>query len=129
VKTTKKQIYEKCLIVLICLLVFGNLAHRAVLCFGPDKCASIGLRSEDCSDDCLCVPFQPVPNSCGQCDTPIYTYTEKTTRVAKQSDSTFSTPTIIAHTDTFNYSAYSAISNTFDSAFYFTPLQTVILLI
>lgn len=28
--------HKKCILVLTCLLMFGNLAHRAVLCFGAD---------------------------------------------------------------------------------------------
>ena len=129
-KITKKQIYEKCLVVLICLLVFGNLAHRAVLCFGPDECVSIELRPADFCDDCLCVPVQPFSNSCGQCiDIPIYTGLEKINRVAKQLNSTFPASAVIVPTNKFNLSAYSSASNTFDATSYFTPLCTVILLI
>ena len=32
----RKQIYKKCFVVLICLLIVGNSAHGAVLCFGSD---------------------------------------------------------------------------------------------
>ena len=131
-KITKKQIYKKCLVVLICLLVFGNLAHRAMLCSGSDKYVSIELRPADCSDKCLCVPFQPSPDSCSQCvDIPIYTGLEKINRVTKQLNSSFPTPTanVIVPADNFNLSAYSSVSNAFDDASYFTPLQTVILLI
>ena len=129
-KITKKQIYKKCLVVLICLLVFGNLAHRAVLCFGSDECGSIKLRSVDCCEDCFCVPIQPAPNPCVQCiSIPIYTGLENITRVAKQLNSTFSAPAVIASTDKFNHSAYSSVSNTFDVTSYFTPLRAVILLI
>jgi len=130
VKTTKKQMYEKCFVVLICLLLFGNLVHRAVLCLCSDECVSIEIRPVAFCCEFHGVPIQPSSETCSQCvDIPIYTYTEKTTRVAKQLDSTFSTPTMIAHADNFNHSAYSSVSNTFDAASYFTPLYTVVLLI
>ena len=129
-KIAGKQIYKKCLVVLICLLVFGNLAHKAVLCFGSDECGSIELRSAECCEDCFCVPIQPAPNPCVHCiSIPIYTGLENITRVAKQLNSTFSAPAMIAPTDKSNHSAYSLVSNTFDAASYFAPLCTVILLI
>jgi len=130
VKKARKQIYKKCFVVLICLLVFGNLAHRAVLCFGPDEGVSIELRPADFCDDCLCVPVQPSPKSCGQCiDIPIYTGLEKINRVAKQLNSTFPASAVIVPANKFNLSAYSSASNTFDATSYFTLLRTVILLI
>ncbi len=129
-KRAKKQIYKKCIVVLICLLVFGNLAHRAVLCFGPDERVSIEHRAADFCADCLCVPVQPSPNSCGQCiDIPIYTGLEKINRVAKQLNSTFPASAVIVPANKFNLSAYSSASSAFDAASYFTPLRTVILLI
>ena len=129
VKIAGKQIYKKCLVVLICLLVFGNLAHSS-LCLGSDKYVSIELRPADCSDKCFCVPFQPDPNPCGQCvDIPIYTGLENITRVAKQLNSTFSAPAVIVTANKFNHPAYSLVSNTFDVASYFNPLRTVVLLI
>ena len=132
VKLARKQIYRKCFVVLICLLVFGNLAHRAMLCSGSDKYVSIELRSADCSDKCLCVPFQPASNPCGQCiDIPIYTGLDKITRVSKQLNSTFPAPVInvIVLANKFNLSAYNSASSAFDAASYFTQLRTVILLI
>ena len=131
-KITKKQIYKKCLVVLICLLVFGNLAHRAMLCSGSDKYVSIELRPADCSDKCFCVPFQPDPNPCGQCvDIPIYTGLDKISRVTKQLNSSFPAPAanVILPADKFNLSAYYSASGAFDAASHLTPLCTVILLI
>jgi hypothetical protein len=132
VKIARKQIYKKCLVVLICLLLFGNLAHRSVLCSGPDECVSIELRSTDCSDKCLCVPFQPASNPCGQCiDIPIYTGLEKTNRVTKQLNSSCqaSATNVTVLADKFNLSAYNSASSAFDAVSYFTPLRAVILLI
>jgi hypothetical protein len=120
-KRGRKQIYKKCILVLIWLLLFGNLA---------DECVSIELRPADFCDDCLCVPVQPSPKSCGQCiDIPIYTGLEKINRVAKQLNSTFPASAVIVPANKFNLSAYSSASNTFDATSYFTPLCTVILLI
>ena len=132
VKMTRKPIYEKCLVVLICLLVFGNLACGAVLCFDPDECVSIELRPADCCHEFCGVPVQPSPDSCGQCvDIPIYTGLEKINRVTKQLNSSFPAPAthVIVPADKFNLSAYYSTSGAFDATSYFTPLGTVILLI
>jgi len=131
VKITKKQIYEKCLVVLICLLVFGNLAHSS-LCLGSDKYVSIELRPADCSDKCFCVPVQPAHNTCGWCiDIPTYTGLDKINRVTKRLNSSFPAPAthVILPADKFNLSAYNSTSSAFDATSYFTPLRAVILLI
>ena len=131
-KIAGKQIYKKCLVVLICLLVFGNLARGAVLCFDPDECVSIELRPADCCHEFCGVPVQPYPDSCGQCvDIPIYTGLEKINRVTKQLNSSFPAPAanVIVPADKFNLSAYYSASGAFDATSYFTPLCTVILLI
>ncbi len=67
VKLAKKPMYKKCIVVLIWLLLFGNLARGAVLCFGSDECVSIELTPTDCCDEFHGVPVQPSPNSCGEC--------------------------------------------------------------
>ena len=131
-KIARKQIYEKCLVVLICLLMFSSVACGAVLCFGPDKYVSIELRPADCSDKCLCVPFQPAPNPCGQCiDIPIHTGLDKINRVAKQLNSSCQAPAtnVIVLANKFDLSAYNSASSAFGAASYFASLSTVILLI
>ena len=129
-KIAGKQIYKKCFVVLISLLLFGNLARGAVLCLGSEGHVSVEFKPADCCDEFHGFPVQPLPNSCDKCiDIPIYTGLEKITRVAKQLNSTFSAPAMIASTDKFNHSAYSSVSNTFDVTSYFTPLRAVILLI
>ena len=128
VKLARKKIYEKCLVVFICLLVFGNLAHGAVPCISADEYVSIELRPADCCNDCLGVPVQPFPDSCGQCiDTPIYTGLGKINRLAKQLNSTFPTPAVIVPSDKLSLSAYSSASSAFDAVSYFTSLRAVIL--
>ena len=133
VKLARKQIYRKCFVVLICLLVFGNLAHRAMLCSGSDKYVSIELRSADCSDKCLCVPFQPASNPCGQCiDIPIYTGLAKITRVSKQLNptlqvSTTTVPAITVDRDSSEYQLGSELFTIVNPSL--TSLRTIILLI
>lgn len=61
----RKQIYKKSLIVLICLLMFGNLAHGVMLCFGSEGHVSIEIKSIDCCDEYLGVPVQAAAESCG----------------------------------------------------------------
>ncbi len=143
VKKARKQIYKKCFVVLICLLMFGNLVHGAVLCFGSD--GQIGIKSafhERCDDHALSQPtdqkqlsyqFDHVKDeNCEPCvDVPIYIGLAKIFRVPKQLNSTFPAPAtnVIVLANKFNLSAYNSASSAFDAASYFTPLRTVILLI
>ena len=63
-KLARKQIYKRCVIVLICLLMFGSLACGAVLCFGSDGHVSIKLKPTDHCDEYPGIPVQASPNSC-----------------------------------------------------------------
>jgi hypothetical protein len=79
VKFARKQIYKKCIVVLICLLIVGNSAHGAVLCFGSDGHVSIELKATDCCDEypgiavqasldvCIGANYSESVNSCGDC--------------------------------------------------------------
>ncbi len=132
VKRARKQIYKKCFVVLICLLMFGSVACGAVLCFGSEGRVSIKLKPTDCCDEYLSIPVQASPNSCVKCiDIPIYIGLAKITRVSKQLNFTFPAPVtnMIVAGDKLNFSAYNSASNTFDATSYFTHLRTVILLI
>ena len=132
VKKARKQIYKKCFIVLICLLMFGSLAHGAVLCFGLEGRVSIEIKSTDCCDEYLGIPVQASPNSCDKCiDIPIFIGLAKIHRVSKQSGFTFPAPAanVIVLADKPVLSAYNSPSSAFGTASYFTPLRTVILLI
>ena len=51
VKLARKQIYKKCLVVLICLLIVGNSAHGTVLCFGVDGHIEIESAFHERCDD------------------------------------------------------------------------------
>ncbi len=143
VKKVRKQIYKKCFVVLICLLMFGNLVHGAVLCFGSD--GQIEIESafhERCDDHAHSQPTDPKQLSyqsdhikdkhCEPCvDIPISIDLARITRVSKQLNSTFPAPatTVIVLANKFNLSAYNSASSAFDAVSYFTPLCTVILLI
>jgi len=143
VKLARKQIYKKCFVVLICLLMFGNLAHGAVLCFGSDGHIEIeSAFHERCDDSAHSQPTDQNQLSyqvdhvedrhCEPCvDIPISISLAKITRVSKQLNSTFPVPptNVIVLANKFKLSAYNSASNTFDAAPYFTPLCTVILLI
>ena len=143
VKRVRKQIYKKCFVVLICLLMFGNSAHGVVLCFGVDSRIEIESAFHDWCDDSahsqptdqkqLSYQIDHVEDkNCEPCvDIPIYIGLAKIKRVSKQLNSTFPAPVInvIVLADKFNFGAYNSASNTFDAAPYFTPLRTVILLI
>ena len=142
-KLVEKQIYKECIIVLICFLIFGNLAHGVVLCFGVD--GHIKIKStlhERCDDPVHSQPTDPKQLSyqinhiedrhCEPCeDIPISISLAKICRMPKQLNSTFpaSASNVIVPANKFDLSAYDLDSNTFDTTSYFTPLRTVILLI
>ncbi len=141
VKKARKQIYKKCFVVLICLLMFGNLAHGAVLCLGLD--GQIEIESafhERCDDPAHSQPTDQKQLSyqsdhikdkhCQPCvDVPISIGLAKISSVSKQLNSTFGAPAanVIVLANKFNISAYNSASSAFDAASYFTPLRAVIL--
>ena len=140
VKRARKQIYKKYFVVLICLLMFGNLAHGAVLCFGSDGQIEIESAFHERCDDSAHpqltnqeqLSYHIEDKNCEPCvDIPIYIGLAKISRVSKQLNSTFPAPVtnVIVPADKFNFSAYNSASSTFGAASYFTPLSTVILLI
>jgi len=143
VKKARKQIYKKCVIVLICLLIVGNSAHGAVLCFGVDGRIEIeSAFHERCGGSAHSHPADPeqlsyqsdhVDNGhCEPCvDIPISIGLAKVIRMSKQLNSTFPAPVtnVIVLADKFDLSVYNSTSSTFHTTSYFAPLSTVILLI
>ena len=143
VKRARKQIYKKCFVVLICLLIVGNSAQGAVLCFGVDGHIEIeSAFHERCDDPAHSQPTDQKQLSyqvdhvkdkhCKPCvDVPISFGLAKISTVIKQLNSTFPAPApnVIVLDNKFNLSAYNLASSAFDAASYFTPLRTVILLI
>ncbi len=140
-KTARKQVYKKCLVVLICLLMVGNLAYGVVLCYGVDGHIKIeSAFHERCDGRAHSQPTDQKQLSyqsehakdkhCEPCvDVPISIGLAKITRVAKQLKSTFPAPaaTVIVPADKFNLSAYNSALSAFDATSYFRPLRTVIL--
>ena len=140
-KIARKQIYKKCFVVLICLLIVGNSTHGAVLCLGSD--GQIEIESafhERCNDsvhpqsaDQRQLSYQSdhmKDENCEPCvDIPIFISLAKISSVSKQLNSTFPATNVIVLANKFNLSAYNSASSAFDAAPYFAPLRTVILLI
>ena len=132
VAKARKKIYKECVIVLICLLMFGSLTCGAMLCFGSEGRVSIEIKPTDCCDEYLGIPVQASPNSCDKCiDIPIFIGLAKITRVSKQSSSTFpaQVTNVIVPAGKPDLPAYNSASSSFDASSYFTPLGTVILII
>ena len=64
VKLARKRIYKKCVIMLICLLMFGSLACGAVLCFGSDGHVSVEFKLADCCGEPRGFPVQAFLDPC-----------------------------------------------------------------
>ncbi len=137
--------HKKCIVVLVCLLIVGNSAHGAVLCFGSDGHTEIeSAFHERCNDPVH--SYAPDQNQlsykadhekakhkhCEPCVyIPISISLAKISHIPKQLIPTFPVPvtnTIIG-TDKPDSSAYNFAPNTFVATSYFTPLRTVILLV
>ena len=143
VKRARKQIYKKCFVVLICLLLGGNSAHGVVLCFGADGHMEVeSVFHERCDDPAHSQPTEQEQLSyqsdhvkdrhCEPCvDIPISIGLAKITHESKHLNFTFpaTATNVIVLVNKFNLSAYNSASIAFDAASYFTPLCTVILLI
>ena len=141
-KITRKKMYKKCIVVLVCLSIAGNLAHGTVLCFGADGHTELeSAFHERCDDPVHSYALDQSPLSsegeheickhCGPCvDIPISIGLAKISPVTKQLNPTFlvSAANTIALADKFDLSAYNSISDTFVDTSFFTPLRTVIML-
>jgi hypothetical protein len=143
VKLAKKQMYKKCFVVLICLLIAGNLAHGTVLCFGADGHTELESAFHERCDDPV-HSYAPDQNQllyeaehekgkhCEPCvDIPISIGLAKISHTSTKLNPTFPAPVtnMIVLTDKFDFSAYNSATNTFAATSYFTPLRTVILLV
>ena len=143
VKITRKQIHEKCFVVLVCLVMFGSLSHQAVLCSASnghieiesafhERCDA-SAHSQPADQKQLSHQLDHVEDKhCEPCvDIPISSILAKISRVPKRLNSTFSAPAanVVVPAEKFNISAHNSASGPFDAASYFTPLGTVILLI
>ncbi len=134
---------KKCMVVLICLLIIGNLAQGTVLCFGADGHVEIEPAFHNHCD-------HPVHSDasdqnehsdevghekgkhCEPCvDIPISIGLAKISSTPKQSNPTSLVPVANLVSDTYkiNCSLFDLISNTSVDTSYFTHLRTVILLV
>ncbi len=139
----KKQMYKKCIIVLLCLSIAVNLAHWKVLCYGAD--GHIELESalhERCDDpghssvsDQTTLSSQAGHEICKHCepciDVPVCFGLAKISRSTQQLNPIFLTPSanILIGFYKHNSSEYNLVSNSFTDTSYFTPLRTVVLLV
>ena len=133
---------KKCMVVLICLLIIGNLAQGTVLCFGADGHVEFEPAFHNHCDHSVhyhasdqnqhshedghekgkhCEPCVDIPISIGLA---------KISHMPEQSNPTSPIPAanVIADTDKINCSVFHLISNTSVDTSYFTPLRTVIML-
>lgn len=143
VKLAKKQMYQKCIIVFVCLLIVGNSAQEIVLCFGEDghielesafhKQCEAPVHSYTSDQNKLHYEAHHVEGKhCDPCvDVPISIGLAKISHTPKQLKPTFpvSATNMIVGTDKPNSSAYNFAPNTFVATSYFTHLRTVILLV
>jgi len=143
-KMAKKQIYKKSIIVFLCLLIVGNLIHWRVLCFGADGHVEVESAFHDCCsepDHSTTIPDYDVFSSseghemceqCGPCiDIPI---TNKLVRITKTTQklnlkSPELTTYFLVDNDNYNSSDYHLVTKTFSDTSFYTPLNTVILLV
>ncbi|MGB2808257.1 MAG: hypothetical protein WBC22_10975 [Sedimentisphaerales bacterium] len=141
-KLTGKKLYKKCMVVLICFLIIGNLAQGTVLCFGADGHVEFeSAFHKHCDDPVHSHTSDQNQHSheaghekdkhCEPCvDIPISIGLAKISHISKQLNPTSPVPTanVISDVDKINCSKFHLISNTSLDTSYFTPLRTVILL-
>jgi len=141
-KKATKQVYKKCVIVLICLLMVGSSA-QGVLCFGADGHVEIESAFHGrCDDHAHLQAANPKLLSCqsghgkkGHCepcvDVPVTIGMTKIGRASKQLNSSFPAPAVnaVVPAGKLNLSAHSSALSGFDAVSYFIPLRIVFLLI
>ena len=142
-KKARKNLYKKCVVVLICLLIVGNLTHGVVLCLGSgghieiesafhNRCDGHSHHQQAEQKQFSSRSDHVEGGHCEPCiDVPITIGMTKSGRAIEQLNLTFQVPAAktIVLDGRFNNSAYSLGSNSFDPVSYFTPLRAVILLI
>ena len=142
-KLTGKQMYKKCVIVLLCISIAANLTHWKVLCFGADGHIELESAFHKCCDeqDHSFAPVQNVfsskaghelCNHCGPCiDVPISNDLVQISNTPQKIITKFPLPTtyMLIDTDKLNSSVYNVASNTFSDTSFFSPLRTVVLLV
>ena len=142
-KLTGKQMYKKCVIVLLCISIAANLIHWKVLCFGSDGHVEIESAFHKCCEnpDNSSAPDQNELSykaghenctHCGACvDMPISNDLVQISNTPQKIITNFPVPTIyvLIDNDKLNSSVNNLASNTFTDTSYFDSLRTVILLV
>jgi len=140
---TVKQMYKKCVILLVCISTAANLTHWKVLCFGADghielestfheRCDDTDHSSSSVQDVYSSQAGHEICNHCGACiDVPISNGLTKVSLTSQKLNQAFPVPStnILEITCKDVCSAYNFTSNTFTDTSYFDPLRTVILLV
>jgi len=141
VKSAKKQIYRKSIVVLICLLIVGSSVQGAVLCFGADGHIEIESGFHERCDDAVHshspeagqLDYEVVHEKdrhCEPCfDVSLSVGFAKISTASKQLSRTFTTPgtKAIATCDKLNFCTYNSTSHTFFVTSFFASLRTVVL--
>jgi hypothetical protein len=142
-KLTGKQMYKKCVIVLLGISIAANLAHWKVLCFGADGHVELESAFHKCCED---PDYSSAPDQngleykaghencthCGACvDMPISNDLVQISNTPQKIITKFPVSTIymLIDTDKVNSSVYNLASNSFTDTSYFSPLRTVVLLV
>ncbi len=142
-KLAKKHIYKEYFIVFFCLLIFGNLAHFKVLCFGADghielesafhvRCDASIYSSSHKQNILIKKEFHEICKHCGPCiDVPIYKELIRISNTPQKLNQIllFQTINILTDIDKLNCSEYNFTKNTLFDTSYFDPLRSVILLV
>jgi len=141
-KKATKQVYKKCVIVLVCFLIVGSSA-QGVLCFGADGHIEIeSIFHGRCDDHAHSQSANQKQLSCqsghgkeGHCepcvDVPVTIGITKIGRASKRLNSSFPAPAVnaVVPAGKVNVSAYGSVFSVYDTVSYFTPLRTVIFLL
>ena len=142
-KLAKRQMYKKCIIVFLSLLVVGNLAHWKVLCFGADGHVELESAFHKCCEE---PEHSSAPDQnelsykaghetcrhCGPCiDMPITNDLIQISNTPQKIITKLSVPTtyMLIDTNKLNSSVYNLASNIFTDTSFFSPLRTVVLLV
>ena len=142
-KLAKQQMFKKCIIIFLSLLIVGNLAHWKVLCFGADGHIELESAFHKCCED---PDHSSAPDQnelsykaghetckhCGPCvDMPIFNGLVQIFNTPQKIITKFplTTTSMLVDTDKLNSSVYNVASNTYTDTPYFSPLRTVVLLV
>jgi hypothetical protein len=142
-KLAKRQMYKKCIIVFLSLLIVGNSAHLKVLCFGADGHVELESAFHKCCEepDNSSAPdqnelsYKAGHETCRHCepciDIPISNDMLQISNTPEKIITKFPVPTtnMLIDIDKLDSSVYNSASKSFTDTSYFIPLRTVVLLV